>query len=78
MKQGYAFDFNDYEIGRGLFIDYLKEIPGLITKDAQELVKEIETSQYDFKKERLFINKYLDLSKNNVTLGIVDLIKKHL
>ena len=74
----YAFDFDDYEIGRGLFIDYLKEMPGLITKDAQELIKEIEANNYDFKKERLFINKYLDLSKNNVTLGIVDLIKKHL
>lgn len=53
-------------------------MPGLITKDAQELIKEIEANNYDFKKERLFINKYLDLSKNNVTLGIVDLIKKHL
>lgn len=46
----YAFDFDDYEIGRGLFIDYLKEMPGLITKDAQELIKEIEANNYDFKK----------------------------
>lgn len=74
----YAFDFNQYEVNRGLFIDYKKEMPGIITDNAKILCTEIEKNNYDYSKQNKFCKKYLDLSKKDNTLAIIDLIKNNL
>ena len=74
----YAFDLDEYEAKRGLFIDYKKEIPGIITKDASFLFQEIVENHYDYSKQEIFCRKYLDLSKKSITLDIIDLIKENL
>lgn len=74
----YAFDLEQYEVKRGLFIDYQEEMPGIITSSGEELFQEIEKNNYDFKKQEQFSKKYLDLSKDSNTLDIVNLVKSNL
>ncbi len=74
----YAFDLDQYEIKRGLFIDYVNEMPGLVTGSGKELFNEINNKKYDFNKQEMFKNKYLDLSKKDNTVEIVNLIKQNL
>lgn len=72
----YAFDIDSYDIKRGFFIDYEKEMPGIITDDAKKIVGCIKNDKYDYKKQELFINKYVDLSSKNNTKDLIKLIKK--
>lgn len=74
----YAFDLDNYDIKRGFFIDYMKEIPGIITDDAKKIIDEIEKDNFNYKKEIDFINKYVDLSSKNNTKKLIELIKKDL
>lgn len=74
----YSFDLDNYDIKRGFFIDYMNEIPGIITDDPKEILYSIDNNIYDYKKESEFINKYVDLTNKNNTNKIVKLIKREL
>lgn len=74
----YTFDLDSYDIKRGFFIDYMKEIPGIITDDAKKIIKEIDGGNYNYNNEKKFINKYVDLSNKDNTKKLVNLIKKEL
>lgn len=71
----YNFDMELYTDGRGLAIDYEKELPGVISGDAVSLVKAIEETDYDMNELRRFADKYVYPTKN-ATGNIVDFIWK--
>ncbi len=74
----YAFDLDEYISNRGFFIDYKNEMPGIIASDSKEVVKGIESNKYDYKKQTLFLKKYVNLNSKSATKNLVSLIKKHL
>ncbi|NBI63069.1 CDP-glycerol glycerophosphotransferase family protein [Clostridiales bacterium] len=55
----YAYDLRDYTSNRGFYIDYEKDLPGETHTDARELVKAIETDQYDLREVRAFAQRYV-------------------
>lgn len=55
----YVYDWEEYEEGRSFYIDYMKEMPGIITQDAKEIVEAIEEENYDLSKVKVFANKYI-------------------
>lgn len=71
----YAYDLSEYEVSRGLAIDYIKEMPGPICSSAKELMNLIAENDYDFKKLKKFTQKYVK-STNSATKDIVKFIKE--
>lgn len=45
----FAFDLQEYLNNRGLTIDYEKEVPGLVSKDAKEIIEAINNNKYNIK-----------------------------
>lgn len=71
----YNFDMEIYEKNRGLAIDYYNELPGVISKEAEEIIRAIEEQPYDLLKLQRFADKYVT-PVNNVTEKIVKFIFK--
>lgn len=69
----YNFDYENYIENRGFYIDYKTEMPGLISKDIKEIIKDIEKENYDYSKLKTFKDKYID-DIENCTKKIVELI----
>jgi CDP-ribitol ribitolphosphotransferase len=61
----YAFDYDSYNKNRSLNVDYFKDLPGTVTKDAKEIVKAIEKDNYDYNELNKFIKKYIDYNGNS-------------
>jgi CDP-ribitol ribitolphosphotransferase len=72
----YVYDFKEYETGRDFYLNYKKEMPGVIKKDAKDIVKSIEKNEIDNKKLETFNNTYVDYHNQNCTQELVDLILK--
>ena len=62
----YPFDYEEYNKNRSLNIDYYKELPGTISKDAKEIIKSIENDKYDYKELERFIKKYVNYDGNSL------------
>lgn len=71
----WAFDLEKYIKGRGLTLDYENELPGLISADIQEILKEIDTKDYDKDRLENFRKKYVT-NVENCTQKIVDFVMK--
>lgn len=71
----YNFDMDMYEVGRGLAIDYEKELPGVISKDAYEITEAIENQPYNIEELRKFREKYI-VPTENATENIIDFVFK--
>lgn len=69
----YNFDMDLYEDNRGLAIDYYKELPGVISKTPDKIIKDIEQNNYDYLKLKKFTDKYVKPVKH-ATSDIVDFI----
>ena len=69
----YNFDIELYTNGRGLAIDYERELPGVISKNAKEIVTAIEGKQYDMEKLGDFADKYV-VPTEHATKNIVDFV----
>lgn len=69
----YAYDFDDYIGSRGLAIDYVNELPGIITKSAFIIMDSIKNGNYDFERLNQFCMKYVKNTKH-ATKDIVDFI----
>lgn len=72
----YAYDYEEYSIDPGLFMDYYAEMPGLISKDAGEIVNAINEKQFDEQKSHSFKHKYLANLDGSSTEKIIDLLFK--
>lgn len=69
----YDYDYNNYTEDRGFYIDYKREMPGFISRDINKILKNIEECEYNFEKNKKFINKYVS-NNINVTEKLVDII----
>ena len=69
----YAYDMDEYLSKREFYLDYKKDMPGIVTKDPKELITSIEKNIYSldlvkkFKKENI-------ISSSNYTKKISDFI----
>lgn len=72
----FAFDLEEYESNRGLFIDYRKEVPGVIYQEPEELMHAILSSEYSFAEQQDFLAEYVSLNKGNNTKSLAqDIIR---
>ena len=55
-----AFDYEEYNKNRSLNLDYFNELPGVVTKNIEDIIKSINNDKYDYKKLEKFINKYIN------------------
>lgn len=74
----YCYDLDKYYKKRNFYIDYKKEMPGLISGEAKDIVLAIENKNYDLATIKKFQNKYVDYQKNKCTSNFVDFIVKYL
>ncbi len=68
-----AFDLEEYEKVRGLNFDYKKEVPGLVSSKAEDILNAIENSQYDYNALKSFREKYVE-NIDNCTEKIADFV----
>ena len=73
----YNFDMDEYTGARGLAIDYEKELPGVISGKAEDIIHAIEMDSYDKERLRVFREKYIH-STTHATDDIVDFVMKFL
>jgi len=71
----YAFDLDSYSVNRSFFIDYNKELPGPVIKEAKEIINFITNGDYSNYNNDL-ITKYVDCNIDNYTNNMVKFIKK--
>lgn len=72
----YAFDIETYKKNRGFFINYEKEVPGLITDNPKKIINAINNNDFDMHKVNIFLKKYVDMNNKINTAEIVRFIKK--
>ena len=61
----YAFDYDEYNKNRSLNIDYFNELPGVVSKNIDDILKSIEHEKYDYNKLNKFIKKYVNYNGNS-------------
>jgi len=71
----YTYDMKEYAKKRDFFIDYEKEMPGIITDSAKEIMNNIKSNNYDLNKIKKFSEKYIEI-KGNPTKNICSFIKR--
>lgn len=73
----FAFDLDEYDVARGLAINFEREMPGPICRDATSLVEKLIGGS--FERERLdgFINRYVSPT-NHATSDIADMLLEQL
>ena len=71
----YNFDMDLYAEDRGLAIDYEKELPGVISKNAREIIEAISEEEYDMEELRRFTHKYVEPTEH-ATEDIVKFVLK--
>ena len=71
----FAFYLQEYLNNRGLTIDYEKEVPGLVSKDAKEIIEAINNNKYNIKLVEQFRKKYVTNTKD-CTKKIVEFVKE--
>lgn len=71
----FAFDLDSYSVNRSFFIDYNKELPGPIIKDAKDIINFINNEDYSNYNNDL-IKKYVDCNIDNYTKNMVKFIRQ--
>lgn len=71
----YTYDMKEYAKKRDFFIDYEKEMPGIIPDSAKEIMNNIKSNNYDLNKIKKFSEKYIEI-KGNPTKNICSFIKR--
>ena len=72
----YCYDYDKYYKKRNFYIDYKKEMPGSIEKDADKIIKSIENEKFDLNRVTNFGKKYIDLEEGKCSSNLVDFIFK--
>lgn len=72
----YIYDYDEYIKNPGLFMDYYSEMPGVISKNADEIVKAISEKQLDEQKSLSFKHRYIANLDGSSTKKIIDLLFK--
>lgn len=74
----YVYDINDYKRARGLNVDLFKEMTNCTNSNIKEIIKSIESNEYDYEELEKFKNKYMGNEYYNNTKKLVDFIFKYL
>lgn len=69
----YNFDMELYTDGRGLALDYEREVPGPVSGDAKAIIAAIESKEYDMEALKAFADKYVSPVRH-ATKDIVDFV----
>lgn len=69
----YNFDYGTYVETRGFAIDYEKELPGVISKDAETIMKAIKNHEFDEEEIIAFSKKYI-VERDHVTQDIAQFL----
>lgn len=56
----YTFDYETYGVDRDFYIDYMKEMPGVISANPALLAKAIKDDEYSLERVKAFSKKYVD------------------
>lgn len=70
----YLYDIDNYSNNRGLNIDIAKEMKSSSFKNADDLIKSIENSDYNFSELNNFKEKYIETADRNNSKRITDYI----
>jgi CDP-ribitol ribitolphosphotransferase len=73
----YAYDYEKYIETRGLFIDYLNEVPGPVCYTAEEIADALE-KPYDMERLKMFADKYVSPENHDEAKSIIDFALSHL
>ena len=73
----YAFDYKEYGADRDFYIDYLAEMPGIISPDASEIAKAVSGDDFDLRKVRLFAEKYVS-EQRDCTKKLAEFVLKEM
>ena len=74
----YCYDYDNYFKKRNFYINYKKEMPGVISSQAKEIIRAIESNNYDLEKVRMFSKKYVEIDGKSVTKKLVEFIIKNM
>jgi CDP-ribitol ribitolphosphotransferase len=69
----YTFDYQEYGANRDFYIDYINEMPGVISDDSKVLAQAITTDKYDLSKVSEFAHKYVE-RQSQCTKTLADFI----
>lgn len=68
----YAFDKEQYSNSRGFHRDYESNVPGRVCVNFEELMKALETEDWQFYKHSQYINNHFDLHDNHNADRVID------
>ena len=74
----YIYDYDRYIDERGLYIDFKKEMPGIMSKDIKTIMKKIENNETDLTKEKKFVEESIYNVKENWSKNMAEFIIKQL
>lgn len=60
----YAFDYDAYGAARDFYIDYMKEMPGVISADPSDIAEAIKKDDYDLARIDEFSHKFVEKQEN--------------
>lgn len=60
----YTFDYEEYGVNRDFYIDYMNEMPGFISPNADEVAMAIKEDRYDIQKVESFSRRYVKNQEN--------------
>jgi len=67
----YNYDIEEYMDSRNFYIDFEKELPGIISNNSKKIIRAIETNKYDLKSVRKFALDNVSFKKGSCTKNIV-------
>ena len=68
----YTYDYDNYMDQRSVYMDYPREIPGRMHKEARDLIEDIVSCDYDREREKEFLSRYIDLPDGSCTEAMAE------
>lgn len=56
----FTFDYESYGVDRDFYIDYMSEMPGVISGDAEATAEAVKNEDYDLDRVRAFARRYVE------------------
>lgn len=72
----YAYDLENYEINRDFYLNYRKDMVGILAPTTKEIVQALERRGHDRERTEMFSKKYVDYHGQNCTKKLAKLILK--
>lgn len=74
----YVYDYKTYKDNRDMYIDFEKEMPGVISDNIEVIYKEIEKNNCDMARVNAFASKYVENLGTNNTSKLAKMILKQM